>query len=201
MISEKIIYIGVFINLICSLWYIRNIFYKNTKPNLVSFSIWAIAPFIGVYLQLKAGAGLSILGTFMAGLGPLLIVIFTLIKRNALWKLNRFDLVCGFFSILALMIYIVTNKLGISILFAIVSDGLAAFPTIRKSLKFPETETSLVYLGGIINNVLALLIVTNWVFSIYAFSIYLITINTIIVFSIYNKKILKLLNFRNHIAV
>lgn len=196
MITEKIIYIGVFINLICSIWYIRNIFYKNTRPNLVSFSIWTIAPFVGVYLQLKAGAGLSVFGTFMAGFGPLLIIIFTLIKRNALWKINSFDLICGFFSIIALIIYIITNKLGISILFAILSDGLASFPTILKSLKFPETETALVYLGGIINNVLALLIITNWVFSIYAFSIYFIVINIIIIFSIYYKKMLILINYK-----
>jgi len=190
MLSEKIIYIGVFINLICLIWYIRNIFYKNTRPNLVSFSIWTIAPFVGVFLQIKSGAGLSVLGTFMAGFGPLLIIIFSLIKKNGFWKLNRFDLICGFFSILALIIYIITNKLGISILFAIVSDGLAAFPTIIKSFKFPETETPILYMGGIINNILALFIITNWTFSIYAFSIYFIVINTIIIFSIYYKKML-----------
>ena len=189
MFSEKIIYIGLLINLICSIWYIRGIFYKNIKPNLVSFSVWIIAPFVGVFLQLKAGAGLSVLGTFMSGFGPLLIIIFSLIKRNAFWKINKFDLICGFFSILALIIYIITNKLGVSILFAIISDGLAAFPTILKSLKFPETETSLVYLGGVINNVLALLIITNWTFSVYAFSIYLIIINIIIIFAINYKKI------------
>lgn len=194
MLSEKIIYIGVLINLICSIWYIKNIFYKNTRPNLVSFSVWTIAPFVGVFLQLKAGAGLSTLGTFMAGFGPLLVIIFSLVKKNGFWKINNFDLICGLFSVIALFIYIATNKLGISILFAITSDALAAIPTISKSWKFPETETFLIYLGGIINNVLVLLIITNWVFSIYAFSVYLILINVIIIFSIYHKKMLTLLN-------
>ena len=196
MLSEKIIYIGVFINLICSLWYIRNIFYKNTRPNLVSFSIWAIAPFVGVFLQLKSGAGLSVLATFMAGFGPLLVIIFSLIKKNGFWKINNFDLFCGFFSILALIIYIITNKLSVSILFAIISDGLASFPTIIKSLKFPETESPVIYTGGIMNNILALLIIKNWTFSIYSFSIYFIVINVIIIFSIYYKKMLRCTIYR-----
>lgn len=194
MISEKIIYIGVFINIVCSIWYIRNIFYSSTRPNLVSFSIWTIAPFVGVFLQLKAGAGLSVLGTFMAGFFPLLVIIFSIIKGNAFWKLTRFDFVCGIFSIFALIIYVVTNKLGISILFAILSDGLASVPTIIKSFKYPESETPAIYLGGIINNTLALLIIKNWIFSIYAFSFYFIFINIIIVFSIYYKKMLILVH-------
>jgi len=79
--------------------------------------------------------------------------------------------------------------LGISILFAILSDGLAAIPTIAKSWKFPETETAAVYLPSVFNNTLALLIIKNWIFTIYSFSIYFIVINMVIVFCIYRKKI------------
>jgi len=196
MLSEKIIYIGIIINIFFYIPYIKGILKGDVKPNLVSFSIWTLAPLIGVFLQLKAGANLSVLGTFMAGFGPFLVIIFSLINKNSFWKINRFDLICGLFSILSLIIYIITNKLGISILFAIISDGLAAFPTILKSLKFPETENALLYMGGIINNILALLIITNWTFSIYAFSVYFIIINAIIIFSIYHKKILLLLNYK-----
>ena len=77
MLPEKIIFIGVLINLITSLWYVRNIFYGNTRPNLVSYFIWMLAPFVGFFLQLKAGAGFSSLGVFMAGFGPLLVIIFS----------------------------------------------------------------------------------------------------------------------------
>jgi hypothetical protein len=124
------------------------------------------------------------------------VIIFSLIKKNGFWKINNFDLFCGFFSILALIIYIITNKLSVSILFAIISDGLASFPTIIKSLKFPETESPVIYTGGIMNNILALLIIKNWTFSIYSFSIYFIVINVIIIFSIYYKKMLRCTIYR-----
>lgn len=190
MLPEKIIYIGVLINLILTLWYIKSIIYGKTKPNLVSWSIWALAPLVAVFLQIKAGAGLSILGPFMSGFGPLLVVIFALINKRGIWKITRFDLICGVLAIFALIIYIITHKLAISILFAILSDGLAAVPTIQKSWIFSESESIFAYLGGIINNGLSLLIINSWMFSIYSFSIYIIIINTIIIFSIYHKKIL-----------
>jgi hypothetical protein len=187
MLPEKIIYIGVLLNLIGIFWYIRTIFSSGTKPNLVSWFVWMLAPFVGVFLQIKAGVGLSFLGVFMAGFGPLLVIIFSLFKKNTFWKITTFDMICGVFSLFALILYVLTNKLGISIFFAIVSDGLASIPTIIKSWKFPESESSTTYLGGIINNILSLLIIKNWGFPIYSFSIYFIIINVIIIFSIYRK--------------
>jgi len=191
MLPEKIIFIGVFINLIACFWYIKNIIYGNTRPNLVSWFIWTLAPFIGVFLQLKAGAGLSILGTLMAGFGPFLVLLFSLFRKNAFWKIQLFDLVCGFISIMALVFYVITDNLGISILFAILSDFLAYIPTFIKTWKYSETETSSIYIGGIINNILALLITKNWIFAIYAFPVYLVLANLIEVYFIYRKKIFK----------
>jgi len=192
MLPENIIFIGVAINLFCSLWYIRNIFRGGTKPNLVSWFIWALAPMVGTFLALRAGAGFSSLGIFMAGFGPLLVIIFSLFKKNAFWKMQFFDLICGFFSILALFIYIITNNLNIAILFVILSDFLAYIPTFIKSWQHPETETSSVYWGGVINNILALLIIRNWIFAIYFFPVYLVLANLIELSFIYRKKIFKI---------
>jgi len=191
MLPEEIIIIGVTINLVCSLWYVKSIVFGNTKPNLVSWFIWMLAPFVGTFLVLKAGAGFSATGIFIAGFIPLLVIIVSLFKKNTFWKIQTFDLICGFFSLMALVLYLFTYNLGISILFAIISDGLAAIPTIIKSWKFPETESSSAYLGGVVNNILSLLIIKNWIFSIYSFNIYFIVINAIIVFAILHKRISK----------
>lgn len=191
MLPEKIIFIGVAINLFCSIWYIRTIIYNNTKPNLVSWFLWMLAPFVGFFLQLKAGAGLSSLGIFMAGFGPLLVMIVCLFRRSAIWKIKFFDVVCGFFSLMALVLYMLTNNLWLSILFAILSDALAYVPTFIKAWKYPETESSSTYAGGVINNIFALLVIKNWTFSIYSFSTYVIVANLLMVYAIYRKKIFK----------
>jgi len=191
MLPENIIYLGVTASVIAYFFYFKNIFFGNTKPNLVSWSIWALAPFIAVFFQLKAGASLSVLPVFMAGFGPFLVIIISLFRKNSIWTINQLDIICGILSLIALVLYVLTHNLGIAIIFAILSDGLAAIPTIAKSWKFPETETSTVYLAGIFSNTLGLLIIKNWIFTIYSFGIYNILINIAIVFSIYHKKIFR----------
>jgi len=191
MLPEKIIFVGVAVNLFCSLWYIRGVFRTGTKPNLISWFIWMLAPLIGFFLQLKADAGLSSLGVFWAGFGPFLVVIFCLFKKNVFWKIQFFDIVCGIFSIVALALYVITNDLGVSIIFAIFSDFLAYIPTFIKSWKYPETETSSTYIGGVINNTLALLIIKNWTFTIYLFPLYLVLANLIEISFLYRRRIFR----------
>ena len=192
MLPENIIWIGVFVNLIGLFMYIKGIIHGNTKPNLVSWFFWMLAPFIAVFLKLKAGAGLSVLPVFMAGFGPLLVIILSIFMRNLYWKINTLDVIYGMFAFFALVLYILTRNLGISIFFAILSDGLAAIPTLVKSWKFPETENGITYMTFIFSNILSLLIITNWTFSIYSFSIYLLVMNSMLVFSIYRKKIFRI---------
>lgn len=190
MLPENIIYITVFLSLIGYFFYLKDIFFGQTKPNLISWFIWMLAPFIGVFFQLKAGAGLSVVPVFLAGFGPFLVIVASLWHKNAYWKITTLDIICGGLALLALIFYIFTHNLGISILFAILSDGLGAIPTLVKSWRFPETETVALYLMGIINNTIGIFIIKNWIFSIYSFGIYLILINAAIVFCIYRKKIL-----------
>lgn len=172
--------------------YIISIIKGRAKPNLVTWFIWMLAPFIGVFFQLKAGAGLSVIPIFMTGFGPFVIIIAAILTKNAFWKINIFDIYCGLFSIIALILYIFTRNLGISILFAIVSDGLAAIPTIVKSWKFPETEIIPNYFFAVISNILGLLIIKNWSFTIYSFGLYNIIVNSIIVFCVYRKRLFKI---------
>ena len=191
MLPEYIIYFTVPVSLVAFFFYFRNIFRGQTKPNLVSWFIWMLAPFIGVFFQLKAGAGLASLPVFLAGAGSLLVIVFSLRNKNAYWELTKLDMICGVLSLTSLVFYIYTHNLSISILFAILSDGLAFIPTFIKSWKFPETETNSVYFADIFNNILGLLIIKNWSFTIYSFLVYLAVFNLIEIFILYRKKIFK----------
>ncbi len=192
MLSEKIVYIAVILNLIGQISYIRSIFQGKAKPNLVSWFMWMLAPFIGVFLEIKAGAGLSVLPVFMAGFGPLIIITGALIKGNALWKLKFFDFICGFFSLIALLLYIITHNLAVSIVFAILSDALAFIPTYKKGWQHPESESVSGYSWCIVSNILGLLVIRKWSFAIYSFGVYFVIANIIMVSVLYRKNILLL---------
>ena len=146
---------------------------------------------MGVFFQVKAGAGLSTLPVFLAGFGPLLVVIFSIFHKNTYWEISTFDVYCGLLSALALVIYIFTHSLGTSILFAILSDILASIPVFIKSCKFPETETASVYLVAVLGNILGLLIINDWSFAIYSFGVWLLIFNSAMVFVLYRKKFFK----------
>jgi len=191
MLPENIIYIGLVINLIGEVIYLISMAKGDTKPNLVSWFFWAIIPMFGVYFQLKAGAGLSVLPIFMMGFGPLLVFVYSLIKKNGYWSLGLIDFLCGFFALLSLVFYLFTHNLEISILFVILGDLSAGIPTIIKSWKFPETESYYIYVAGTINNIFGLLIIKKWSFSIYSLGIYFLLINLIITYSIVRKKLFK----------
>ena len=69
-------------------------------------------------------------------------------NKNATWDLHWFDYGCGGASFLALFLWTITRDPTIAIMLAIIGDGLAALPTIKKSWSNPETETSLNYLAA-----------------------------------------------------
>ncbi|MEI6280663.1 MAG: hypothetical protein WCP17_01545 [bacterium] len=195
MFPEQIIFITLLINFVGYFFYIKDIFYGQNKPNLVSWFIWMLAPFIGVFFQVKAGVGLSALPVFLAGFGPFIVLMVLMWNKNAYWKISSLDMVCGGLALLSLIFYILTHNLGLSILFAILSDALAFIPTFIKSWKLPDNESGYVYLVGIIGNTLGLLIIKDWSFAIYSFGVYLIIFNFIEVVILYRKKIFKKLFF------
>ncbi len=188
MLPEYLAYLAILFSLIGTSFYIRDIFRGKTKPNAVSWVIWMIAPFVGVFLELKAGAGLSVIPVAMAGFIPVLVIVAAIIKRNAVWRITNFDIFCGILSVIALVLYVLTRNTAISISFAIASDFLAGVPTLVKSWRFPETETAGAYIPGIVNNTIALFVIRHWTYSIYSFSIYFIVENLAILFCIYHKK-------------
>lgn len=190
MLPEYIIFLAVLLNFVGHLLYMLSIIKGHAKPNLVSWFFWTIAPLIGVFFQFKAGAGLSMLPIFIAGFGSLIIMITAILTKNGYWKITKFDIYCGIFSALALVFYIFTHNLGISIFFAILSDALASVPTVIKTWKFPETETWGPYFFPIFSNVAGLMMITDWSFSIYSFGIYFLLLDATILFAMYRKNII-----------
>ena len=189
MLPEQIIFVGVLLNIVGYYFYFKGMFFGQTKPNLISWFIWMLAPFLGVFFQLKAGAGWSVLPIFIAGFGPLIVLLVSIFKRDGYWKITFLDIICGLLALASLLLYILTKSLTISIVFVILSDGLAAVPTLVKSWKFPESETASIYLTGILSQIIGLLIIKEWIFPIYSLGFYFIIVNLSIIFCIYRKKI------------
>ena len=78
-----------------------------------------------------------------------------------------------------------TSDPNLAVLFAILSDTLAALPTYIKVWRFPYTERAIFYGGGAFSALTSLIAAPNNNFSTIGFAIYLVILNTSLMFLIY----------------
>lgn len=170
-----------------SLVYVRNTFLGRSKPNRMTFLIWAAGGFISAAAAYSAGAGWVALPAFASGIGPFLIFLASFHNPNAYWQLKPSDYVCGFFAIIALILWAVTKDPAVAVFFAILADGLASLPTLVKSWTHPETETGVPFVLALFNSILGVYASGGLVFAKTGFLIYVVIINACIIVGIYNK--------------
>jgi hypothetical protein len=174
MIDQNFVYIGAIINLIGSTNYCWNTIKGRTRPNRVTWFLWALAPLIAFAAMLDQGVSFRLsLMTFMVGFGPLLVFLSSFVNRNSIWKITKFDIACGALSLIGLVAWLVTRTGNVAIFFSIVADGLALLPTLVKSVNFPESESYLVFMNGAISAAITLLAVDIYDFKHLGFPIYI----------------------------
>lgn len=191
---KYLVFIGALAQLIGIYSYGREVVRGNAKPNRVTWLMWSIAPLIATAAGLVSGVDWAVIPVFMSGFGPLIIFFLSFSNKKSYWKLEKFDYLCGFFSLLALVLWGITKQPAIAIIFAIVSDFIAAVPTLVKSWKYPETETAVPYTTGLISALTSFGAIRMWGFAELAFPVYLIFIDSSLILAIIRKKI-KFLNF------
>ncbi len=188
-----LVFVAAIATLLATFVYIRSMFRGGAKPNRVSWLMWSIAPFIATAAAVSSGVSWAVLPVFMSGFSPLLIFAASFFAKKADWKLGSFDYLCGALSGLAIVLWYITRDPNLAIVFAMASDALAAIPTLTKAWRYPETESAWPYIVGVFNALTSFGAVNIWVFSALAFPTYLVAINILLFFSVYEKKLVSLL--------
>ncbi|TSA46473.1 hypothetical protein D4R52_00495 [bacterium] len=189
-----LVLLGVAVNFYGTAVYIRDIIRGQTKPNLVSWVLWAVAPLIASAAAFSSGIRWAVLPTFSVGFGPVLVILTVLLKRNGVWRPTKFDYVCGGSSVIALILWIITKQPYIAIAFSVIGDGLAALPTLKKAWQFPATESGITYVAALFNMLTTIAALQIYNFSELAFPIYNVAINIAISFAIYRRRLFAISN-------
>jgi hypothetical protein len=177
MISVNFIFIGALLSFIGGASYIWGTLKGTTKPNRVTWFLWAFATLISAAAQYKGGVGLSTLTVLVGGLTAALVFIFSFVNKNAYWKTTFVDYACGALALTGLALWYATRNQDYAIAFAIFADLLASLPTLHKAWTHPQTENRLSYFLWILSNTIGILCVQKRGFTGYAFPIYLVLIN------------------------
>ena len=193
MISlQYLVLIGALVNILGAIGYIKKVLLGQTKPNRVTWFLWSVSPFIATAAAISKGVTWAALPIFMSGFGPFLIFLVSFANKKSYWKLEKFDYLCGFFSILALVLWGITKEPVIAIVLAILSDALAAVPTLKKSWIHPKTESPVAYATGLFNALTSFAAIKTWTFAEYGFPVYLVIICSLLLSFIYRLNIKRL---------
>lgn len=165
----------------------------KSQPNRMTFLLWSIGPFIGVAAGISAGASWELIPVFMAGFGPLAILLSSFVNPKAYWKLGILDYICGTLAVMALVLWAATSNPLIAIAFAIAADLLAGVPTLIKSWKYPETETGWTYFVSFLVVVVGLAVAPAYTFAQIGFLIYLFFMDGALVIAVYRRRTLEYL--------
>jgi|WetSurMetagenome_2_1015567.scaffolds.fasta_scaffold00919_19 hypothetical protein len=185
---EYVVVAAAIASLLGSFAYIRSMFRGGVKPNRITWFMWSVAPFIAVAASISNGASWAVVPVLMSGISPLLIFAASFFHKEAYWKLSKFDYLCGVLSALALVLWYLTKDPNLTIAFAIISDALAAAPTLTKAWRCPESESSWPYVIGTFSPLTSFLVASSFTFAQVAFPSYLVLVNLLLVLSVHLKK-------------
>ncbi len=177
-LAHWLVLISAFLTLTGASAYIRDMIRGTSKPNLVTWGLWAFAPIIATGAALSTHADVWItVRTFMSGFGPLLIFSVAFFVPQSFWKLTPLDFVCGGLSVIALVAWLVAGSPVLAILLAALSDLLATIPTLIKAWKHPETETLYTFFIGIFTATIVIPAIPVWNIENAAFQVYVMVAN------------------------
>ena len=178
MLSENFVFVSVLLNTLGVTGYFVATLRGRSKPNRVTWLLWALAPLIGFFAQLGEGVGIQALLTFAVGFGPLMVFAASFANRETAWRFTRLDVICGSLSIVGLVLWAITREGLIAIALTIAADGLAALPTFIKAARFPDTEHPWAFWMGATGALLTVMTLDSWSFDTSGFPIYLVLMNT-----------------------
>ncbi len=180
MLDERFVFLAACCNIVGGGSYVLATFRGRTRPNRVTWGLWAAIPMIAFAAELSEGVGLRSLMTFMVGFGPFMVVIASTVNRDAFWQLGRLDVVCGALSVVAVVGWRLTGSGVVAIGLSILADAFAGVPTFVKSYREPSTEHPLVFTLGAASALITLLTVDEWSVAAAAFPAYIATVGIVV---------------------
>ncbi len=181
---------SAFLSIAGALTYTRDTWQGKIKPNLVTWTMWTIAPLLGTAAALAAHADpWSLVRVFLAGFMPLILLVVVVIRPQGYWKLTPFDFLCGIFSLAALIAWLFVDSPRVAVVLSALGDLSAALPTIVKSWKYPETESGINYTFGLLSALLVFPAIPIWNVQNVFFQGSLLIVNLLLVIAVYRKHI------------
>lgn len=168
---------GALIGSLGGFYYLVETLLGRVQPNRVTWLLWGIFPLIIFVAQRVQGIGDPSWTSFVAGFTPLLVVAASFLNEQAYWKSEPRDFYLMAAALLGILLWAVTDRPGLAILFSLLADALAAVPTLIKAHRHPRSESWIAYAISAFGFGLSLLATRPFDFERGAFATYLTLLN------------------------
>ena len=176
MLDRRFVYLGVAISLAGGATYIWSTARGVTRPNQVSWFMWAVIPVPAFVVELKSGVGLQSLTTLAAIIDPLIVFVVSFVNEKAVWRIGKADWACGALALAGTAVWATTKVGAIGLAASLGADLTAGIPTFVKSWRQPESESVGVYIGGALGAGVTVLTVRRFTAPEVAFPLLLVVV-------------------------
>jgi hypothetical protein len=151
--------------------------------------VWTLVSCIVFFGQLAKGAGIGALPTGASEIFTVIIFVFSL--RYGFKKINHFDTLFLCIALLGLIPWVLTKDPTVSVIIAVSIDLIAFTPTLRKTWKYPKTESPILYSSNVLRHILALFSLEAYNIATTLHSIAMIIVNSAMTWMLIRTKIKK----------
>lgn len=157
----------------CAVPYVYSILAGKTTPHPITWILWAFMGGLSLFFYWDLGARDTIWIAVVNFVGP--FIAATLSLKYWDWKdgFNSFEYACLVFSIISIVIWIVSRDPVLALTFNIIADALAALPTLVKAYRQPETESTWSWGVAAVGAALSLVAIREWSYGVAVLPLYL----------------------------
>ena|SRR3990167_7023075 len=156
--------------------YLIDIVKKRVQPHAYSWFVWSIVSAITFFGQVAKGAGVGAIPTAASEIFTIIIFFFSL--RYGFKKITKTDNLFLILALVSLIPWLITKDPTLSIIIVVTIDLLAFTPTLRKTWRYPKSETPTLYLMNVLRHTLALFSLQAYNIATTLHAIAMITVNS-----------------------
>ncbi len=175
--KETLAVIASIIAIIGNVPYLRDVYTKKIAPHPYTWLVWTIVSGITFFGQVAKGAGVGAIPTGVAESFTLIIFLFSI--PNGFKYITRTDTYFLIFALLGLIPWIITKDPTISVVIVVTIDLIAFIPTLRKTWRYPTTETPLLFSMNVLRHILTLFSLEAYNIATMLHSIVMILVNSL----------------------
>ena len=167
--------VGGVLELIGGPFYLYDILKGHTKPQRTTWFIWTVEGFIALISQLQLHAHWSLVFVALNAIGNLVVFLLSLKYGVGGWQL--IDKLAIIISLIGFGISLLVHSPGIAVAGVILADFAGLVPTLFKTYRDPDSETSVTWFAIGTAALLGTLSVGNHRLGLLAYPLYITAAN------------------------